>query len=195
MSSGPYIQQYENGSYPSQSSASTYGCWVVVALLNITIYNFCIFCNIVSEFVYIQWYIYLAFVFFPVFYIRQNTRYLLNIMYIFDRCRCSWAAVAPAEDMSLKQYDRLLSKTFKARIAWSNNRITWWRHQIESFAAFLAICAGNSSVTGEFPTHRPVTRSFGVFFLLAPEWTVKETIVRLVIWDAIAPIMMWLWLC
>ena len=28
---------------------------------------------------------------------------------------------------------------------------------------FLAICAGNSLVTGEFPTQRPVTQSFDVF--------------------------------
>ena len=30
--------------------------------------------------------------------------------------------------------------------------------------ALLAFCAGNSPVTGEFPTQRPVTRSFDVFF-------------------------------
>ena len=42
--------------------------------------------------------------------------------------------------------------------------ITWWRHQMETFSALLAICAGNSPVTGEFPTQRPVTRSFDVFF-------------------------------
>ena len=30
--------------------------------------------------------------------------------------------------------------------------------------ALLDICAGNSPVTGEFPTQRPVTRSFYVFF-------------------------------
>ena len=41
---------------------------------------------------------------------------------------------------------------------------TWWRHQMETFSALLAICAGNSPVTGEFPAQRPVTRSFGVFF-------------------------------
>ena len=41
---------------------------------------------------------------------------------------------------------------------------TWWRHQMETFSALLAICAGNSPVPGEFPTQRPVTRSFGVFF-------------------------------
>ena len=40
----------------------------------------------------------------------------------------------------------------------------WSRHQMETFSALLAICAGNSPVTGEFPTQRPVTWSFGVFF-------------------------------
>ena len=43
---------------------------------------------------------------------------------------------------------------------------TWWRHRIETFSALLAICAGNSPVPGEFPTQRPVTRSFDVFFEL-----------------------------
>ena len=41
---------------------------------------------------------------------------------------------------------------------------TWWRHPMEIFSALLAICAGNSSVTGEFPWQRPVTQSFDVFF-------------------------------
>ena len=40
----------------------------------------------------------------------------------------------------------------------------WRRHQMETFSALLAICAGNSPVPGEFPTQRPVTRSFDVFF-------------------------------
>ena len=43
---------------------------------------------------------------------------------------------------------------------WDN---TWWRHQMETFSAWLAICAGNSPVPGEFPAQRPVTRSFDVF--------------------------------
>ena len=42
--------------------------------------------------------------------------------------------------------------------------ISWWRHQMETFSALLAICAGNSPVSGEFPAQRPVTRSFDVFF-------------------------------
>ena len=39
-----------------------------------------------------------------------------------------------------------------------------WRHQMETFSASLALCDGNSRVTGEFPSHRPVTRSFDIFF-------------------------------
>ena len=45
---------------------------------------------------------------------------------------------------------------------------TWWRLQMETFSALLAICAGNSPVPGEFPTQRPVTRSFDVYFDLRP---------------------------
>ena len=41
---------------------------------------------------------------------------------------------------------------------------TLWRHQMETFSALLALYAGNSPVTGEFPAQRPVTRSFKVFF-------------------------------
>ena len=39
--------------------------------------------------------------------------------------------------------------------------ITWWRDPMATFYALLALCEGNS---GEFPSQRPVTRSFGVFF-------------------------------
>ena len=41
---------------------------------------------------------------------------------------------------------------------------TWWRHQMETFSALLAICAENSPVPGEFTAQRPVTRSFDVIF-------------------------------
>ena len=44
----------------------------------------------------------------------------------------------------------------------------WWRHQMETFSALLALYAGNSPVPGEFPTQRPVTRSFDVYFDLRP---------------------------
>ena len=35
---------------------------------------------------------------------------------------------------------------------------------METFSVLLVLCAGNSPVTGEFPSQRPVTRSFDVFF-------------------------------
>ena len=41
----------------------------------------------------------------------------------------------------------------------------WWRHQMGTFSASLAICAGKSPVTGEFPAQRPVTWSFDVFLI------------------------------
>ena len=40
----------------------------------------------------------------------------------------------------------------------------WWRHQMETFSAVLALCAGNLPITGEFLSRRPVTQSFYVFF-------------------------------
>ena len=39
---------------------------------------------------------------------------------------------------------------------------------METFSALLAVCAGNSLVSDEFPSQRPVTRSFDVFFDLRP---------------------------
>ena len=49
---------------------------------------------------------------------------------------------------------------------WDNSVIgpAWWRQKMESFSALLAPCAGNSPMTGEFPSQRPVTRSFHVLF-------------------------------
>ena len=43
----------------------------------------------------------------------------------------------------------------------------WWRHQMEIFSALLALSAGNSPVTGEFPSQRPATRSFDVCLICA----------------------------
>ena len=42
----------------------------------------------------------------------------------------------------------------------------WWRHQMKTFSALLAIRAGNSPVPGEFPAQRSVKRRFDVFFHL-----------------------------
>ena len=77
-----------------------------------------------------------------------------------------------------------ISNKLKPIIAWAadNNDyrdyaasqgVRCWYHQMETFSALLAICAGNSPVTGECPTQRPVMRSFDVFFDLSPEQTVE----------------------
>ena len=44
------------------------------------------------------------------------------------------------------------------------NKKIWWRHQMETCSALLALCAGNSPVTDEFPAQRPVMRSFDIVF-------------------------------
>ena len=48
--------------------------------------------------------------------------------------------------------------------------ISWWRHQMETFSALLALCAGNSPVPVNSP-HKGQwrTRSFDVFFDLRPK--------------------------
>ena len=61
----------------------------------------------------------------------------------------------------------LLSGTYMApgqlQPSWWHRVVsTWWRHQMKTFSALLALCAGNSPVIGEFPTQWPVTRSFAV---------------------------------
>ena len=35
---------------------------------------------------------------------------------------------------------------------------------METISALLALCAGHSPVTGDFPAQKPLTRSFDIFF-------------------------------
>ena len=81
---------------------------------------------------------------------KQTNRTFGNICKI-DRCKhlCSNRSKAMARQYCIRPY-------------------AWWRHQMETFSALLAICAGNSPVPGEFRAQRPVTRSFDVFFALHP---------------------------
>ena len=46
---------------------------------------------------------------------------------------------------------------------------TWWRNRMETFSALRALCGGNSPVTGEFPSQRPVPRALMVSSICA--WT------------------------
>ena len=83
-------------------------------------------------------------------------------LYIFDGIYCIvTCGAATAQTPPVRSTARLDS-------LWVKRSMTWWRHQMETFSALLAFCAGNSPVTGEFPSQRPVTRSFDVFFDLRP---------------------------
>ena len=69
------------------------------------------------------------------------------------------------QDYGCRYYQHPCRRTYARSPEWfSLYWVPWWRHQMEIFSALLAICAGNSPVTGEFLAQRLVTRSFDVFF-------------------------------
>ena len=45
--------------------------------------------------------------------------------------------------------------------------LSLWRHQMETFSVWLALCARNSPATVEFPAQRPVTQSFNFSMIYA----------------------------
>ena len=53
----------------------------------------------------------------------------------------------------------------------------WWSHQMETFSALLALFAGYSPVTGEFPPQRPVSRGFmfSLIDLRLNKWFSKQS--------------------
>ena len=70
-------------------------------------------------------------------------------------------------------------------IVQQNQSYLLWRHQMETFSALLALCAGNSPVTGEFPSQRPVTHSFDVFFDLRPIYFELVLDIPVSLWSAV----------
>ena len=65
------------------------------------------------------------------------------------------------------------------------NNVKWWCHTMETFSAQLALCAVQRWV----PLTQVRDAELWCFHWYAPEYTVEKTIVRVLIWDAIAPIM------
>ena len=61
---------------------------------------------------------------------------------------------------------------------------------METSSALLAMCAGNSQVTGEFPSQRPMAQSFDVFFDLHLNKQLSKPFETVVIWEATALITM-----
>ena len=92
------------------------------------------------------------------------------MFYFKEMQMISYLDILTTEDGSMLNKSKIY-RTVTFRHVWA-----WWRHQMETFSALLAICAGNSPVPGEFPTQRPVTRSFDVFFdLRLNKWFSKQS--------------------
>ena len=74
----------------------------------------------------------------------------------FFVCVCVWAVTGPGTYFGI----------------WDLFHKTWWRHQMETFSALLALCAGNSPVTGEFPHkgHWRGTLMFSLICALTYNW-------------------------
>ena len=97
----------------------------------------------------------------------QHSRFARTILRYYRVCKCFGAKISISQSAT-DTLNRLLLYGYTNHVTQLHNRVmeklSWWRHQMETFSALLAICAGNSPVSGEFPAHRPVTRSFDVFF-------------------------------
>ena len=77
----------------------------------------------------------------------------------FSAARCRFDVTLQDEFASRENPNPLLRHLLKH----TNQHKIWWRQQMATASALLAIYDGNSPVTGEFPAQRPVTRGFGVF--------------------------------
>ena len=51
--------------------------------------------------------------------------------------------------------------------SWNSTHEETWCHQMETFSALLALCVGNSPVTGEFPAQRPVKQTLMLSLICA----------------------------
>ena len=89
--------------------------------------------------------------------------------YKIDCIRC-WLCGTDKHFSVWHDYDGCTWVLMSAASVTSQQHSAWRRHQTEIFSALLALCVGNSPVTDEFPSQRPVTRSFEGF-LSAPEQT------------------------
>ena len=79
---------------------------------------------------------------------------------------------------------RALQMSFHGILSFSDDDVIKWK-QFPRYWPFV-----RGPVTGEFPAQRPVTRSFDASFdMHLNKWLSKHSWARLMIWDAIAPIM------
>ena len=89
---------------------------------------------------------------------NQNTK-LFVYENVYEHVVCEMAAI-----LSRRRWAKIKPNYNKTQLNVGIVKHAWWRHQMETFSALLAICAGNSPVPGEFPAQKPVTQSFDVLF-------------------------------
>ena len=112
----------------------------------------------------------------PILWLRSPTKIFVWFLYVHVTISEKYAykmSLMPAK----KIYDSSTTppELFRMYECTYLDRLILWRHQMETFSALLALCTGNSPVPGEFPTRRPVTRSFDVFFdLRLNKWLSKQ---------------------
>ena len=95
---------------------------------------------------------------------RSREIYIYLIVVKFDRRLDSTAAEVPVKFQS----DTVIYTTNLTSLNFSRSCINYMMMTSSNgnTSALLALCAGNSPVTGEFPSQRQVTRSIDVFFAL-----------------------------
>ena len=111
---------------------------------------------------------------------QQNSRWFTSVIFHnIVGCHCGHITRVPKiignSPVSQQFFQAQNKENTKAQHFWLSVRLihwwpedSWWRLQMETFPALLAICVGNSPAPGEFPAQRPVTQSFDVFFDLCP---------------------------
>ena len=111
-----------------------------------------------SNFVVCLFLLYIRFWWINVFSISNHSRTVSQILcksYLCFQCeRCN--SERYGWKWPIQNHNRIQSKARRGCT------LSWWRHEMEAFSALLAICAGNSPITGQFPSQ--VTRSFDVFY-------------------------------
>ena len=102
----------------------------------------------------------------------RDCMYVIHIVFVDGLVPVSTRALFQCKDCPFRTIDKIALKIIVCKFASILSRRGWveqmaraWRrHQMETFSALLALCVGNSLVTGEFPSKRPVARSSEVFF-------------------------------
>ena len=80
-----------------------------------------------------------------------NKSEIKYVLHFFNRLACNFFLIFPGNDIR-KQTGK-------------NTQVSWWRHQTETFSVLVALCAGKTSVTGEFP-HKGQWRGALMFTLI-----------------------------